>query len=161
MPRERPLPDGGFLFFGDSFVRIFTLIGNPEIGVKAFKGATAKGLTKEKNENRQEIIETLGARPGTQCAIFVFGNVDVHMSYYYCKHGKETPEPQDAKKIATEYANFVSSLPGEQMERLIIGAYPSSLVEPDRVPQSLAAYGVLTEEQAAKIDQEDCAIDKR
>ena len=91
MPRERPLPDGGFLFFGDSFVRIFTLIGNPEIGVKAFKGATAKGLTKEKNENRQEIIETLGARPGTQCAIFVFGNVDVHMSYYYCKHGKETP----------------------------------------------------------------------
>ena len=37
-PRER-LPRDGYLFFGDSFARIFTLVSHPEVGVKAFKGA--------------------------------------------------------------------------------------------------------------------------
>ena len=76
MPRDKPLPDAGYLFFGDSFARIFSLVSHPEVGVKAFKGGSAKGLTKETNENRVEIIKSLEARPSTQCAVFVFGNVD-------------------------------------------------------------------------------------
>ena len=81
MPRDR-LPDAGFLFFGDSFARIFTLVNHPDVGVKAFKGATAKGLTKELNENRLDIHRALTSRPDTKAAVFVFGNVDVHMSHY-------------------------------------------------------------------------------
>ena len=44
---------------------------------------------------------------------------------------------------------------------MIVGAYPSSLLEPTDVPQSLMAYGVLSEEQAGKIDLADCTLAKR
>ena len=159
MPRDKPLPEAGYIIFGDSFARIFTLVSNPEVGVKAFKGATAKGLTKEANENRADIVKVLSTRPDTQCSVFVFGNVDVHMSHYYNKYAREPPVEPDLKAIADEYVGFVAGLPGA--ERAIIGAYPSSLLEAEAVPQSLHAYGVLTEEQAAKIDTKDCTLDLR
>ena len=110
MSRGR-MPDGGFLFFGDSFVRIFTLVNHPEIFVKAYKGASAKGLTKDGNENREDILTSLNEHPSTQAAVFVFGNVDVHMSYYYCKHGRSPPESPNFAKIAGDYVDFVASLP--------------------------------------------------
>lgn len=156
MPRDKPLPEAGYIFFGDSFSRIFTLIAHPEVGVKAFKGATAKGLTKEDNDNRQDIVKALATRPNTQCSVFVFGNVDVHMSHYYNKYAREPPVDPDLESIAKEYVGFIAGLPGA--ERAIIGAYPSSLLEAEAVPQSLAAYGVLTEEQSAKIDVADCTL---
>ena len=53
------LPERGFLFFGDSFARLFTLVNHPDIGVKAYKGGSAKGLTKEANENRLDIAQQL------------------------------------------------------------------------------------------------------
>ena len=141
--RERPLPSDGFLFFGDSFARIFTLVSHPDVGVKAFKGATAKGLTKDHNENRQDIVKLLAARPGTQWAVFVFGNVDVHMSHYFCRYAREPPEDPSYEKIAQDYVAFVSGLSGN-LQRAVVGAYPSSLLEAERVPQSLHAYGVRT-----------------
>ena len=159
MSRGR-LPDAGYLFFGDSFSRIFTLVNHPQIYIKAYKGASAKGLTKPKNENRIDILETLENKPGTKAAIFVFGNVDVHMSYWFCKHGRDPPEEPDFEAIAAQYVSFIASLPGA-FERVVIGVYPSSLLEAESVPTSITAYGVLTEEQAATIDVADCTLQKR
>ena len=162
MPRDKPMPDAGYLFFGDSFVRLFGLVNHPEIGVKGFKGASAKGLSKELNENRLDVLRILKTRPETQHIVFVFGNVDVHMSYYYCKYAREPPEEQDYDKIARGYVNVVASLPGKEgMGRTIVGVYPSSLIEPESVPESIAAYGVLTKEQAANINTPDCTLEQR
>jgi hypothetical protein len=44
------------IFFGDSFVRMFGLIEHRDLSVKAFKGASAKGLGRPENENRQQIV---------------------------------------------------------------------------------------------------------
>ena len=72
----------------------FTLLPTkPNIVLKKFKGATAKGLTRDTNENRQTILSSVArlyekrARRRVNQAVFVFGNVDVHMSYYYCRYG--------------------------------------------------------------------------
>ena len=80
------------LFFGDSFVGCFSLLPpKPNLILKKFKGATAKGLTRDTNENRQFVLGTVArlyekrARRPVNQAVFVFGNVDVHMSYYYCR----------------------------------------------------------------------------
>ena len=134
---------------------------HPQVGIKGVQGRQREGLTKETNENRKDIAETLASRPDTQCAIFVFGNVGVHMSYYFLRHGRHPPESIDFNKIAKEYIAFIAGLPGEELKRIVIGCYPSSLIEPESVPQSLEAYGVLTEEQAKTIELSDCTLEKR
>ena len=91
----RPAPASAreaYFFFGDSFVRLFGLVRHPDVSVQAFKGATCRGLGKEGNENRVEITRRLAAKPETKVAIFTFGNVDVHFSYYYSLHGKAAPQ---------------------------------------------------------------------
>ena len=60
---------------GDSFSRIFSLVRHAEIGIKPYKGGSAKGLTKPGNTNREDIAKTLAQRPGTHTAVFVFGSV--------------------------------------------------------------------------------------
>ena len=157
--RER-LPEAGYLIFGDSFSRIFSLVRHAEIGIKPYKGGSAKGLTKPGNTNREDIAKTLAQRPGTHTAVFVFGSVDVHMSYYYCKYGREPPEEIDLEAIARAYVAFVAGLPGPA-QRLVVGAYPSSLIEAESVPKSVAAYGVLSEAQAARVDLADCSLAAR
>ena len=92
---HRPAPASAreaYCFFGDSFVRLFGLVRHPDVSVQAFKGATCRGLGKEGNENRVEITRRLAAKPETKVAIFTFGNVDVHFSYYYSLHGKAAPQ---------------------------------------------------------------------
>ena len=44
-------------------------------------------------------------------AIFTFGNVDVHFSYYYSLHGKAVPQRIDFESIARDYVDFVESSP--------------------------------------------------
>ena len=106
--RGERLPEAGYLIFGDSFSRIFSLVRHAEIGIKPYKGGSAKGLTKPGNTNREDIAKTLAQRPGTHTAVFVFGSVDVHMSYYYCKYGREPPEEIDLEAIARAYVAFVA-----------------------------------------------------
>ena len=92
---HRPAPASAreaYCFFGDSFVRLFGLVRHPDVSVHAFKGATCRGLGKEGNENRVEITRRLAAKPEAKVAIFTFGNVDVHFSYYYSLHGKAAPQ---------------------------------------------------------------------
>merc|ERR1712070_770632 len=116
------------------------------MGVHGFKGATAKGLGRESNANRGEIEEILTANEHLEHAVFVFGNVDVHLTPYFLKYGRGGEEV-NLEAIAREYVRFVAGLPGTA-EKLIIGAYPSSL-DDSKVALSLHCYGILTEEQAS------------
>ena len=47
------------------------------------------------------------------------------------------------------------------MRRGVVAAYPSSLVDDDKVPQCLSCYGILTEGQAASIPAQDCELAAR
>ena len=70
------------LYFGDSFIGIFKLIDDPNNHIHKYKGATMKGLLKEDNENRINIIKTINSYKNINCCIFSFGQVDLHFSYY-------------------------------------------------------------------------------
>ena len=152
-----------YFFFGDSFVRLFGLVRHPEVSVHAFKGATCRGLGKRGNENREEIMRRLATRPeANKVAMFVFGNVDVHFSYYYSLHGKAVPQRIDFEGIARDYVEFIAALPGgAALRRGVVATYPSSLVDDAKVPLCLSTYGVLTEEQTQGIDPQDCTLAAR
>ena len=68
---------GEYLLFGDSFVRLFGLVKHADIKIHAYKGATARGLSKEKNEHRVHIAKQLATRAAAgkeaRAAVFVFG----------------------------------------------------------------------------------------
>ena len=100
-----------FYFFGVSFVRLFSLLQSRDFKVHGFKGATAKGLGRESNANRGEIEEILTANEHLEHAVFVFGNVDVHLTPYFLKYGRGGEEV-NLEAIAREYVRFVAGLPG-------------------------------------------------
>ena len=138
-----------YLFFGDSFVRLFTLVRHPDIKVAplpsnprarpartprplpqvtAYKGATAKGLTRDGNENRADIEQQLAARGGgAAAAVFVFGSVDVHLSFYYNRYVKGSDI--DLEGIARDYVAFVAGAGGASgaARRVIVGPYAPRL----------------------------------
>lgn len=141
--REK-LGPGKVIFFGDSFVRMFGLIEHANLKVNAFKGASAKGLGREQNENRENITRIV-QRSSAERLIFLFGSVDVHLSYYYKKYTLNEGEI-DLEAIANNYVDFVASLPvPRRTTRTIVGIYPSPLVD-DVVASSLASMGSITEE---------------
>jgi len=145
-------------FFGDSFVRLFSLVKNRGLRVRGYKGATAKGLTKAGNSNRKDILKQLRQRPNTTRAVFVFGNVDVQMSYYFCKYSRSPPEMIDFDAIAKDYVDFVASLPIS--EAIVVGVYPSPLVD-DEVVASLGNYGILNDDQQATVEAADVLLNAR
>ena len=162
------------LFFGDSFVRLFGLIKHSDVRVRGFKGATAKGIGKQDNPNALEISRTLGDRMDSSSSdpldrvILSFGNVDVHLSYFYKKYG-ESGETIDLVGIAESYADFAASMmpptpPGGEggggAEIVVIGAYPSPPEDEFLIP-SLVSYGTLTEEQASRVDPHDASLTAR
>ena len=143
-------------FFGDSFVRLFGLIDKPTVKVRGFKGASAKGLGREGNENRGTItsfVEGMGS--SVERLVFVFGSVDVHLSFYYMKYVKQ--QDIDLESIAEKYVDFVADLPSEpSVVKTVVGVYFSPLEDADVGP-SLHSYGSLTEEQAALVSESDDA----
>ena len=171
-------------FIGDSFIRKFGLIKHRSIKVQGYKGASAKGLARTGNENREHIIKMLfGANAGEDqdpgpCSydrvVFNFGNVDVHLSYYYKLYGSAKAKI-DLVEIAQNYVDFVTSLfPARQDNNvgedeksnketaptptspkvIILGVYPSA-PEDQHVAASLVSYGSLTQEEADTIPSED------
>lgn len=152
------------LFFGDSFVGCFTLLPSKHNFVlKKFKGATAKGLTRATNENRQTVLSTVkrlyekrACRPVNQ-AVFVFGNVDVHMSYYYCRYHKK--KAIDFEEIACAYVSFVASVPHTQ-HKTVVGVFPSSW-QAKHVRHALAVYRAILDEDKALIPDGDCLLSER
>lgn len=140
-----------FAFFGDSFVRLFGLVEHPSINVRAFKGASAKGLGRSENENSHHIAQYLDQQPHLERCIFSFGNVDVHMSFYYKTYVLNEVIALD--EIAKTYVEFVASLP-TKAKRTIVGVYPSPLEDTD-VAESLLKYGSIQEDQKETVAASD------
>ena len=157
MPLQRRTPattanNNKYIFFGDSFVRLFSLVENSAIRIKAFKGASAKGLGRVENINRAQITrETTSLGPQDRC-IFSFGSVDVHLSYYHKTY--VLGETMDLQDVAARYVEFVASLP-TAAKKTIVGVYPSPIMDDEKVVLSLINYGSLSEEQAEPVAQSD------
>lgn len=142
-----------FAFFGDSFVRLFGLVEHSSIEVQAFKGGSAKGLGRVGNQNREHITRYVNEQRQLKRCIFSFGNVDVHMSYFYKKYVLQ--EGIDLDDVAKTYVKFVASLP-TKAKRTIVGVYPSPLEDKDVAP-SLLKYGSIKEEQMEMVAASDDA----
>lgn len=125
--------------FGDSFTGCFTLVKNPAIKIKKYKGATIKGLTKETNDNRKSIIDTIKNAKNINCLIFNFGNVDVHMSFYYKLIYFN--EMIDYKDMVKKYVEFINNIKCN-CNKIVIGVYQSPL-KVKNVIESLYKYGVI------------------
>ena len=156
------------IFFGDSFVRLFGLLEHRDITVRGFKGASAKGLCRDGNPNRMTILRQVtpqhpGATPPDR-VLLSFGNVDVHMSYYYTKYVKKAdgdddkPAPAviDLPAVARAYVEFAASLPVKHVH--IIACYPSPLEE-EYVCPSLECYGAIT--AGTEVSPDDITIASR
>ena len=168
------------VFFGDSFIKLFKLLNDytdsvlktrRRIEVHKYKGASAKGLCREDNENRKKIryeVQNIrrkrshNAYHKVERLVFCFGSVDIHMSYYYKKFvmGEELLE-EDLKAIATDYVDFVASLEtvvgptASSLPKLIVGIYPSPLRQED-VGVSLRHYWSLEDDiQIQAVDDSD------
>ena len=80
--------------FGDSFAKFFTLVNKSVVSVYSFKGATLKGVIKPTNQNKISIENTISQAIKQNInithIIFVFGQVDLNLSFYYdiCKKNK-------------------------------------------------------------------------
>ena len=103
------------LVTGDSFCGIFTLMKpSAHVEVMKFKGGTLKGLTRYDNENRKKLLETVSKR-SYKCAIFNFGQVDLHFSIYNDVINKGKPMSKAEifrmyKDMATHYVDFIGTL---------------------------------------------------
>lgn len=137
------------LIFGDSFVGPFYLLDNDNIEVIKFKGATMRGLAKEQNQNRKYIYDKV-KNTNIQCAIFYFGQVDLHHSYYYKEY--EKGEEFNPRKIVNEYIDFINSLPFSNKKKVVLSIFPSFLNK-EYIRLSLQKYGVISNE--TKIPKSD------
>lgn len=137
------------LVFGDSFAGIFTLL-RPSARVKVvkFKGGTAKGLTKEGHENKATILNYVKNNVSAKCCIFSFGQVDIHLSFYFDLVKKGADGLPDHVAVASKYVDFVASIPGVD-KKIILAVYPTP-VPPQNVKQTIIAYARLSK---AEIDQ--------
>jgi hypothetical protein len=135
------------LVFGDSFSRTFTLFNDSNIKVTTYSGGSAKGLTKLDNKNRLNIIDKVKSNKLAKCIIFLFGNVDLHFSYYYTLIKNQ---PFNIKTIIEEYVNFVESIPTSNgVTKYIFSIYPSP-VKTENVYYQLQKYGILEIEESKK-----------
>lgn len=142
--------------FGDSFVGAFKLIDDPNLRVFKFKGGALKGLLKDDNENRINIINTLNASDNVKYAIFMLGTVDVNFSYFYNKYvlNKETDYG-----FVKDYVNFISTLKAEK--KIIIGVVVASWLKDEYAREALYAYGIIPKEIKMDNDDEDFKAENR
>ena len=120
--------------FGDSFAGIFTLLTNRNLKIYRYTGATMRGLSKSTNQNRKKIIRRVIKGKPLHIA-FDFGNVDLHLSYYY----KKIILGQDINfdEIIQDYVDFIKDLPCEN--KYVIAALPSPL-KTKHVIESIKKY---------------------
>jgi len=128
------------------------------VEVVKFKGATAKGLTRAENANRQALL-SLCQHNSYRAGFFSFGQVDIHFSFFFDlakKKSVEIDNPQLLAKmysdLATNYIDFVASLPNIS-KKIVLAVYPSP-VDDDRVPRQLLHYGILTEDEVVGLSKE-------
>lgn len=143
--------------FGDSFAGIFTLLeSSANVKVVKFKGATMKGLSKEDNENRcliQDVMKLIIDKTLQPLFIFTFGQVDVHISFYYNVLARKTILTlEDYRKIGRDYVDFINSL--DYIEKKVILAIYPTPVTSEKVHSMIQAYSRVTDEEANSCDKE-------
>lgn len=131
------------LFFGDSFIGIFSLLNKTKFPVFKYKGATAKGLTKTNNENRKDIINKI-AYYKPKCVVFNFGSVDVFFSFYYklFVEKKIIHYKTFIDEFVYKYFDFVVSLECDNKCIMLPGYNP---IRDNLVESSLINYGIIQE----------------
>lgn len=97
------------LIFGDSYTKLFQYFDiSKNIICTTFSGKTAKSLFK--NEIGKSIISVCKKYQGNiKCIILLFGQVDIHVSYYYNFAIKNNLE-FDYLQIMQNYAAFIKQL---------------------------------------------------
>ena len=144
------------LILGDSFVGPFTLLNSKNLEIYLIKGKSMKGLTKENDIHRNKIKNLVNKyqNKNLECIIFNFGNVDLHLSYYYKKFIKN--EIFFIEPMIKKYVEFIHSLDCNNCNKIILSAYPTTLKDKN-VFDSLLHYQVLSKndiDSISKIDKE-------
>jgi hypothetical protein len=136
-----------YIYFGSSFVNIFTLVKNDDMFVKKFRAKSAKGISKKGDDDGETIRHMVKKyKNEIECLVFNFGSVDVNFSYFYLleKNDYEIKYKSVFKKIAKYYVKFVNNIDLENSKKTIICPYYSP-IEDKYVLTSLQSYGVVSE----------------
>lgn len=139
------------LVVGDSFVGPFELFSKikKDIKVVKFKGATVKGVSKDDNENNKKIVKLIDEYgKNLDCIFFIFGNVDLHLSYYWTLIHNEK---FDIENIINNYLKFIDKLNINKNTKIFIfNVYPSPIGDIDVIEQ-LVHYGTFEKKNRNKI----------
>ena len=148
------------LVFGDSFVGPFTLLENraenaQTVHVFKFKGGTASGAGKPNSDTQVDVENRIASVRDARVLVFSFGQVDVHMTYYY-KRFMMAGQELDVDRIVKNYVQFAATAGRKHgsFERVVLAVYPCP-VEDSAVLGMLQLYRVLTQEVAATVDPND------
>ncbi len=140
------------LIFGDSFIGPFTLINDNHLKIFKYKGATMKGITKDDNDNRKNIIKNVNKYNNINCIIFNFGQVDLFFSYYYTKFVQK--KNIMISSIIKKYVQFIHSLNCNNCKKIIFSIYPS-VIDDKYVFDTLYYYGILSKDIINSISDND------
>lgn len=126
------------IVFGDSFAGIFKLLDAKAcVKVVVLKGSTAKGLTKPDHQNRSKIGQIVNQYRPT-CCLFSFGQVDVHLSFYYDLLVKGIDHLPNLREIASQYVEFIASIE-HPCTKIVLAVYPCA-VKTENVKYMLHPY---------------------
>lgn len=141
------------LILGSSSCELFSLIKNNNILINKFKGANILGLIKPDNNNREKInliVKKYGSK--LKKIIFIFGEVDIHFSYFYNLVYRDidllTDKSLNFDIISKKYIEFVDSLKYySNCPKVIIGPFPNTLLNEVEIYNRLILYGILDKEE--------------
>lgn len=109
--------------FGDSYAKCFKeLNSSPNIIVKYYGGKSAKGINKEIGEDIIKILEKNSK--DICCIIILFGQVDIHFSYYYKTIEHNTDFLYDG--VINNYIDFIIKLKKYTSEIYVINILPNT-----------------------------------
>lgn len=120
-----------FFLFGNSFVEpmVKTFSYHKDYVIKYFYAKSMKGLTKNNNKNRKEILYKIHKKISskTKCVVFCFGYVDVIMSYYHNKYVSK--KNYNINEIIKNYVLFIKNikLPNPNTKKIIVNFFNTSI----------------------------------
>ena len=129
------------LCIGDSFIGIFNLFRDTaHIDIVKVKGGTAKGLHKAGGSARSSLESRL-EKNHYNCAIFNFGQVDIHLSFYYdLLIKKQVDDNEYYDSLAHNYVEFIAGLKNID-NKYVMAVYPSPQKDPEKIVSLNLIYG--------------------
>lgn len=146
------------MLFGDSYIGMFSLVDSSKsataINITKYKGATASGVGKTLHENRLDAEQKIQRSKGrVKALIFNFGQVDVHLSFYYKRYIEN--KELETERIVKSYVDFAATVGGDvDCPRIVLAVYPCPVLDKD-VLRGLLIYHVITDEDALSVDPND------